>query len=227
MGSDGKFGTDPRRPLNAFMLFARRRRSQIGGKVADSSKVLAREWKKMGKKEKRKYCAQAQALKVDFRERFPDFKYTQRRKHPRQKRGKSAEVPTPVTPEELSSPKTRTSGNVKALQHPQISESTANTSRALLRTVFHRAHHPQEHCAEASASKIPDCGLHLDEYKGPFKCHWMNPYPYEGNSCHWEVDDKWGQLLDEFDRVRRAPTLGETRRPSLNFKSPKRWTFRF
>ncbi|KAJ7916442.1 hypothetical protein B0H13DRAFT_1871208 [Mycena leptocephala] len=127
-----------------------------------------------------------------------------RRKHPRQKRGKSAEVPTPVTPEELSSPKTRTSGSVKALQHPQISESTANTSRALLRTVFHRAHHPQEHCVEASASKIPDCGLHLDEYKRPFKCHWMNPYPYEGNSCHWEVDDKWGQLLDEFDRAQTA-----------------------
>ncbi|KAJ7934745.1 high mobility group box domain-containing protein [Mycena leptocephala] len=65
---------DPKRPLNAFILFARQRRPRIGGKVADSSKLLAKEWKKMRTSEKKKYCSQAQALKDEFRERFPDFK---------------------------------------------------------------------------------------------------------------------------------------------------------
>ncbi|KAJ7934145.1 hypothetical protein B0H13DRAFT_1855622 [Mycena leptocephala] len=41
-------GSTPKRPLNVFMLFARQRRSKIGGQVADSSKILAKEWKEMG-----------------------------------------------------------------------------------------------------------------------------------------------------------------------------------
>ncbi|KAJ7869585.1 hypothetical protein B0H14DRAFT_3132316 [Mycena olivaceomarginata] len=73
-------GGTPKRPLNAFMLFARQRRSKIGGKVADSSKILAKEWKEMGMRKKKKFHIQAQLLKEAFRRDFPDFKYIRKMK---------------------------------------------------------------------------------------------------------------------------------------------------
>ncbi|KAJ7852279.1 hypothetical protein B0H13DRAFT_1904699 [Mycena leptocephala] len=175
----------PKCPLNAFILFARRRRSQIGGKVTDSSKLLAKEWKNMRKIEKKKYCAEAQALKTEFRQSFPEFKYTRHRKQ--RLRQESVKPPRQTL--------------VKGLLQRNAAEGV---SLAEPKPAFNHSISGRQDCpSEAATSQISNGGnLHLDHYEGSYKSHWANHYPYEGNRCLWEVDEKWGLRLDKFDRIR-------------------------
>ncbi|KAG1842808.1 high mobility group box domain-containing protein, partial [Suillus tomentosus] len=81
----------PKRPMNAFMIFARRRRPQVSAenqslRTGDVSKVLSREWNAMDMSEKQFYLDQAKHLKDNFNLKYPDYVYRRRPNNSRKKR---------------------------------------------------------------------------------------------------------------------------------------------
>ncbi|KAG2130286.1 uncharacterized protein EDB93DRAFT_82822 [Suillus bovinus] len=81
----------PKRPMNAFMIFARRRRPQVSAenqsmRTGDVSKVLSREWNAMDMSEKQFYLDQAKQLKDNFNIKYPDYVYKRRPNNSRKKR---------------------------------------------------------------------------------------------------------------------------------------------
>ncbi|KAJ7939599.1 hypothetical protein B0H13DRAFT_2260998 [Mycena leptocephala] len=187
----------PKRPLNAFILFARQRRSSIGGKVAESSKILAKEWREMRVKKKKKFYAQAQSLRTSFREDFPDFKYTRRMKH-RPGKFKSSQANS-----NLKESASTASDGIKAVQH---TEDKSDSPQAPVEHQGTAAVTEEDNYSskfwntdDAVSSITSGSGLRLEEYKGSFKSNWMNPYPYDGNGCLWQIDDKWERLLKAYE----------------------------
>ncbi|KAF8995857.1 hypothetical protein BDQ17DRAFT_1430121 [Cyathus striatus] len=72
----------PKRPMNAFLIFARRRRAQIVAMhnnntltVGETSKIVAKEWKEMPKVEKDTYENKYKKLRDEFERRNPDYVY--------------------------------------------------------------------------------------------------------------------------------------------------------
>ncbi|KAJ7062162.1 hypothetical protein C8F01DRAFT_125836 [Mycena amicta] len=81
----------PKRPMNAFMIFARRRRPQVSAenqsmRTGDISKILSQEWKSMPPTEKQFYQNQAKLLKENFNSKYPDYVYKRRPNNSRKKR---------------------------------------------------------------------------------------------------------------------------------------------
>ncbi|KAF8205970.1 hypothetical protein K438DRAFT_1931773 [Mycena galopus ATCC 62051] len=81
----------PKRPMNAFMIFARRRRPQVSAenqsmRTGDISKILSQEWKAMLPGDKAFYLAQAKQLKETFNTRYPDYVYRRRPNNTRKRR---------------------------------------------------------------------------------------------------------------------------------------------
>lgn len=99
----------PRRPMNAFMIFARRRRPQVSAanqtmRTGDISKILSKEWNSMDmvscppigawrtfltdttKADKQFYLDQAKRLKETFNSKYPDYVYRRRPNNSRKKR---------------------------------------------------------------------------------------------------------------------------------------------
>lgn len=73
----------PRRPMNAFMIFARHRRPAIqskepGLKTGEISKRLSHDWKNLPEEDKSHYLEQAKLLKDEFHSRFPEYVYKRR-----------------------------------------------------------------------------------------------------------------------------------------------------
>ncbi|VDB95815.1 unnamed protein product [Peniophora sp. CBMAI 1063] len=80
----------PRRPMNAFMIFARRRRPQVSAanqamRTGEISKILSREWANMPMSEKEFYLDQAKRLKDVFNAKYPDYVYRRRPNNSRKK----------------------------------------------------------------------------------------------------------------------------------------------
>ncbi|KZT68500.1 hypothetical protein DAEQUDRAFT_711826 [Daedalea quercina L-15889] len=85
----------PKRPMNAFMIFARKRRPEISAanqmmRTGDVSKILSREWNTMEMPEKKFYLDQAKKLKDHFNARYPDYVYRRRPNNSRKKRKSEA-----------------------------------------------------------------------------------------------------------------------------------------
>ncbi|KAJ7816340.1 high mobility group box domain-containing protein, partial [Mycena olivaceomarginata] len=104
----------PTVPMNAFMIFARRRRPQISVenqsmRTGDISKILCTEWKAMLPTEKQFYLAQAKRLKDTFNKKYLEYVYRRRPNNTRKKR------PLPRLPR--PSPPTR--------RHPTTQRTTA------------------------------------------------------------------------------------------------------
>jgi hypothetical protein len=81
----------PKRPMNAFMIFARRRRPQVSSenqsmRTGEISKILSKEWNSMPASEKQFYLDRAKELKEAFNSRYPDYVYRRRPNHSRRKR---------------------------------------------------------------------------------------------------------------------------------------------
>ncbi|KAF9451455.1 HMG-box, partial [Macrolepiota fuliginosa MF-IS2] len=73
----------PKRPMNAFMIFARRRRPQVSAenqsmRTGEISKLLSKEWTTMQMSEKQFYLDQAKILKENFNSKYPDYVYRRR-----------------------------------------------------------------------------------------------------------------------------------------------------
>ncbi|EIW75814.1 hypothetical protein CONPUDRAFT_85076 [Coniophora puteana RWD-64-598 SS2] len=81
----------PKRPMNAFMIFARRRRPQVAAenqslRTGEVSKILSKEWTQMAISEKQFYLDQAKQLKDNFNLKYPDYVYRRRPNNSRRKR---------------------------------------------------------------------------------------------------------------------------------------------
>ncbi|KAG8886275.1 hypothetical protein FRB98_001372 [Tulasnella sp. 332] len=81
----------PKRPMNAFMIFAKRRRPQVAAdnasmRTGEISKILSKEWNSMDKNDKQFYNDHAKKLKEDFHKRWPDYVYRRRPNNSRKKR---------------------------------------------------------------------------------------------------------------------------------------------
>ncbi|KAF9457117.1 hypothetical protein BDZ94DRAFT_1302115 [Collybia nuda] len=81
----------PKRPMNAFMIFARRRRPQVSAenqamRTGEISKILSKEWNAMQSGEKQFYQEQAKQLKDSFNNRYPDYVYRRRPNNSRKRR---------------------------------------------------------------------------------------------------------------------------------------------
>ncbi|CAE6356728.1 unnamed protein product [Rhizoctonia solani] len=81
----------PRRPMNAFMIFARRRRPEITAnnpplRTGEISKVLSSEWAAMSSESKQFYLDRARKLKDNFNARWPDYVYRRRPNNSRKRK---------------------------------------------------------------------------------------------------------------------------------------------
>ncbi|ESK89626.1 sox-1 protein [Moniliophthora roreri MCA 2997] len=81
----------PKRPMNAFMIFARRRRPQVSSentsmRTGEISKILSKEWNAMPPSEKQFYLDQAKQLKDTFNSKYPDYVYRRRPNNSRRRR---------------------------------------------------------------------------------------------------------------------------------------------
>ncbi|GJJ08959.1 hypothetical protein Clacol_003179 [Clathrus columnatus] len=81
----------PKRPMNAFMIFARRRRPQVSSanqmmRTGEISKILSKEWNTMPMSDKQFYLDQAKKLKENFNSKYPDYVYRRRPNNSRKKR---------------------------------------------------------------------------------------------------------------------------------------------
>lgn len=81
----------PKRPMNAFMIFARRRRPQVSSenqalRTGEISKLLSKEWVSMPSNEKQFYLEQAKLLKDTFNTKYPDYVYRRRPNNSRKRR---------------------------------------------------------------------------------------------------------------------------------------------
>ncbi|OCH88827.1 hypothetical protein OBBRIDRAFT_794844 [Obba rivulosa] len=95
----------PKRPMNAFMIFARKRRPEISSanqmmRTGDISKVLSKEWNTMDMSDKKFYLDQAKKLKDNFNNKYPDYVYRRRPNNTRKKRKLDAgqQSPTDASP---------------------------------------------------------------------------------------------------------------------------------
>ncbi|EKM60254.1 uncharacterized protein PHACADRAFT_23667 [Phanerochaete carnosa HHB-10118-sp] len=91
----------PKRPMNAFMIFARKRRPQISAanqmmRTGDISKILSKEWNAMEMAEKKFYLDQAKKLKDNFNNKYPDYVYRRRPNNSRKKRKPDADAQSPT-----------------------------------------------------------------------------------------------------------------------------------
>ncbi|CAE6372999.1 unnamed protein product [Rhizoctonia solani] len=87
LNSDGT----PKRPMNAFMIFARKRRPMVSSeqptmRTGEISKILSKEWSEMSKEDKQFYLDQAKKLKDTFNTRWPDYVYRRRPNNSRKRR---------------------------------------------------------------------------------------------------------------------------------------------
>lgn len=96
----------PKRPMNAFMIFARKRRPEVSAanqmmRTGEISKILSKEWNAMDISEKQFYLDQAKRLKDTFNSKYPDYVYRRRPNNSRKRRKNDAGALSMTDPEDI------------------------------------------------------------------------------------------------------------------------------
>ncbi|KAG9126989.1 hypothetical protein FRC07_001112 [Ceratobasidium sp. 392] len=143
----------PRRPMNAFMIFARRRRPEITAnnpplRTGEISKVLSSEWAAMTADSKQFYLDRARKLKDNFNARWPDYVYRRRPNNTRKrKRPDAASTSGPPVVRRCASPGREPvvpSSKIKyedGYQHPCLPSIPSGTGAPLTMMYLGEAEH--------------------------------------------------------------------------------------
>jgi hypothetical protein len=86
---------DPRSP-NAFLLFQKARRKELGPNVSptigEATKMIAKEWSRMNDEQKKRYREKAEKMFAEWKKRNPEAKYKQRKWHTHRQRHGAGDV---------------------------------------------------------------------------------------------------------------------------------------
>ncbi|CAE6415340.1 unnamed protein product, partial [Rhizoctonia solani] len=174
LNSDGT----PKRPMNAFMIFARKRRPMVSSeqptmRTGEISKILSKEWSEMSKDNKQFYLDQAKKLKDTFNTRWPDYVYRRRPNNSRKRRkvgGTSS-----VGPARGHDAASNSDGQAESLVDPNASGHSGDESRSQSTDTFpsplssqHNVlYHTPELCPAKSLDRSPTPAGTLAAYNSP------------------------------------------------------------
>ncbi|KZT42551.1 hypothetical protein SISSUDRAFT_1058628 [Sistotremastrum suecicum HHB10207 ss-3] len=160
----------PKRPMNAFMIFAKKRRSEISAanplmRTGEVSKVLSHEWNSMPQDEKQFYTDQSKKLKDNFNSRFPNYVYRRRPNHSRRKRlgaassvrGVESSAGSPQSPDQPLSPPHDNLPQDYERYHPSESQTSPFPPIQSLPEYSnqqHQSHRPSHHLALNTSSNV-------------------------------------------------------------------------
>ncbi|KAG8904216.1 hypothetical protein FRB99_002080 [Tulasnella sp. 403] len=189
----------PKRPMNAFMIFARRRRPEVSQanpsmRTGDISKILSKEWQSMEKSDKQFYLDKAKKLKDEFNERWPDYVYKRRPNNSRKRRKNSnamrpdavpylvssngPEDVKPVIPSQPSAPSTYSVSSYDYDSASRDSHSSQSVGRRDSRASLTQPPNGfLEQAPPSAASSSSRHRLSISSHHGPFD-------PHEGGSPH-------------------------------------------
>ncbi|KAF7378070.1 HMG box domain-containing protein [Mycena sanguinolenta] len=211
----------PKRPMNAFMIFARRRRPQVSAenqsmRTGDISKILSQEWKAMAPSDKSFYLAQAKQLKETFNSKYPDYVYRRRPNNTRKKRSTASPHSSSHSPhppyanghatDGESSPDAETPPPLPASAPPYSSYSTS---------------HPSMYGASHHGNGYPSNGQGYGPYGGGghHRAH-SATYPYPHYESPRGLAGNGAVYYPPYDANANAASSSSMGSPHLGLKKP-------
>ncbi|CEL52733.1 Sex-determining region Y protein OS=Alces alces cameloides GN=SRY PE=3 SV=1 [Rhizoctonia solani AG-1 IB] len=173
LNSDGT----PKRPMNAFMIFARKRRPMVSSeqptmRTGEISKILSKEWSEMKKEDKQFYLDQAKKLKDTFNTRWPDYVYRRRPNNSRKRR--KAGGASSVGPARSHDATNNSDSHAEALADSNASGQSGDESRSQSTDTFpsplsqhNLIYHTPELSQSGSLDRSPTPAGTLSAYTAP------------------------------------------------------------